>query len=196
MEQEWLDLWHRILKERQIPEREWERFSQLVKFMTMKKGEFLIREGDMPDKVAFIASGMFRAFYTTDEGDEKTIVFRGTGRPLSAYSSHLENKEAKFSIEALEESSLLYLSIQNFEKLLSANPFWKEVTALYYMNLFIEKEKRERELMSDDAETRYNNFLREYPGLIDRINHYHIASYLGITNVTLSRIRRRQTTLR
>nr|WP_281389062.1 Crp/Fnr family transcriptional regulator [Spirochaeta isovalerica] len=162
----------------------------------MKKGEFLIREGDMPDKVAFIASGMFRAFYTTDEGDEKTIVFRGTGRPLSAYSSHLENKEAKFSIEALEESSLLYLSIQNFEKLLSANPFWKEVTALYYMNLFIEKEKRERELMSDDAETRYNNFLREYPGLIDRINHYHIASYLGITNVTLSRIRRRQTTLR
>lgn len=191
-----MDLWHRILKERQIPEREWERFSQLVKFMTMKKGEFLIREGDMPDKVAFIASGMFRAFYTTDEGDEKTIVFRGTGRPLSAYSSHLENKEAKFSIEALEESSLLYLSIQNFEKLLSANPFWKEVTALYYMNLFIEKEKRERELMSDDAETRYNNFLREYPGLIDRINHYHIASYLGITNVTLSRIRRRQTTLR
>lgn len=189
VEKEWLDLWHGILKERQIPVEEWSRFKQLIKVMKLKKGEFLIREGDIPDKLAFITSGIFRAYYTTDGGDEKTIVFRGPGRPLSAYSSHLEKQEAKFTIEALEDSALIYLSIQDFERLLSGHLFWKEETAKYFMSLFIEKEKRERELMSDDGETRYKKFLKEYPGLIDRINHYHIASYLGITNVSLSRIR-------
>ena len=59
------------------------------------------------------------------------------------------------------------------------------------MNLYAEKERREKSLLTDNAETRYRIFLKEYPGFIDRFKHYHIASYLGISNVSLSRIRRK-----
>lgn len=184
-----IELWRNIFSELKIPESQWHKFQNYLTPMEIKKDCFLIHQGDMPQKIAFIVSGLFRAYYTTEDGDEKTIVFRGAGKPVSAYSSHVKNQAAKFSIQALEDSIVLNISIKDFEELLTDHPFWKEVTSQYYMSLFIEKEKREKELMSDDAETRYNTFLKEYPGLIDRIQHYHIASYLGISNVTLSRIR-------
>ena len=175
-----------------IPVGEQVKFRAMLSGLSLERGEHLINEGDMPRKIAFVLSGIFRAYYLTESGDEKTIVFREKGRPLSAYSSYLTGDSAKFSIQALEKSLVLFITIEDFEKLLSGDSSWERIRGEYFTNLFIEKESRERELMSDDAETRYNQFLRDYPGLIDRINHYHIASYLGISNVTLSRIRHRK----
>lgn len=189
IQQKWLSEIQHAFLDLNIPDHELLKFSRMLSGLYIKKGEYLVREGETPEKLAFIVSGIFRAFYLTELGDEKTIVFRGKGKPLSAYSSFVNAQTAKFSIQALEDSVLLYLSIEDFEELLSENPLWKMYTGQYYMTLFIEKEKRERELLSDDAKTRYIRFLKDYPGLEDRINHYHIASYLGISNVTLSRIR-------
>lgn len=190
IEQSWIDDLHRQFIDLHISDDEWDKFKNLLSVLHYKKEEYLVREGDIPEKLAFVVSGMFRAFYLTESGNEKTIVFRGKGKPLSAYSSFVKEQPAKFSIQALEESIVLYITIKDFEKLMDGNSFWKINMGNYYMKLFIEKEKRERELLSDDAETKYRKFLQDYPGLENRIKHYHIASYLGITNVTLSRIRR------
>ncbi len=189
IKQSWIDYLYQIITDLRIPEKEWLKFKSYLSVLHLEKNEYLVSEGDVPRKMAFVISGIFRAFYLTESGDEKTIVFRGKGKPLSAYSSFIKNQYSKFSIQALEDSVLLYISIKDFEKLLSGDSFWQINTGKYYMNIFIEKEKREREFLSDDAETRYKNFLTEYPGLENKINHYHIASYLGISNVTLSRIR-------
>ena len=188
----WVENIRKGFSDMNIPEGEIEKFRNMLKGLTVYTGEHLEREGDLPQKLAFVVSGIFRAYYLTEAGDEKTIVFRGVGKPLSAYSSFLKEEPAKFSIQALENSTVLYITIKDFERLLAGDSSWKINTGQYYMNLFIDKEKRERELLSDDAETRYLKFLKEYPGLINRINHYHIASYLGISNVSLSRIRSRQ----
>lgn len=171
------------------------KFKRLLSPMIIKKNDFLLREGDKPKNISFVISGLFRAFYLTKNGEEKTIVFRSEGRVLSAYSSFVKNETSKFSIQALEDSIVLFLSIQDFNKILNEDKFWQVNMTKYYMDIFIEKEKRERELLSDDAQTRYLTFLDDYPGLEDRINHYYISSYLGISNVTLSRIRSKLSTL-
>lgn len=187
---EWLDILNNEFEESKIPKIQLDTIKSKLRPLKLNKNEYLIMEGETPDKIAFVVSGLFRAFYTTPNAEEKTIVFRGKGRILSAYSSFVENENSKFSIQALEDSLILYTTILEFEKLMLEDKVWEIIKGRYFMNIFIEKETRERELLSNDAKTNYKKFLKKYPGLIDKINHYYIASYLGISNVTLSRIRK------
>lgn len=153
IEAKWMDQFKRMLNSfADVPELAWNAMSAQLKHQKIKKDGYFVRSGDRPDNLAFIASGVFRVFFMTESGDEKTLVFREEGRMLSAFSPFLANKKSWFSIQALENADLLYLDI--------------------------------------NAETRYRNFLSKYPGLENRINQYHIASYLGITPVALSRIRK------
>ena len=162
-----------------------------LKHLSLGKGEHLVRQGEIPDKLAFIAEGLFRVYYITEEGDEKILVFREEGRMLSAFSAFLQNKDSWFGIQALEKSELLYISLNDYRQYLQEDPCWQVINSRYVEMIFIEKEKRESEFLSDDAETRYKKFLRKYPDLENRISQYHIASYLGITPVALSRIRKK-----
>ena len=173
----------------QIPECEWNNILERLRSIDLKKNDYFVHVGDSPNKLAFIVSGIFRVFYTTESGDEKILVFREENRLLSAYSSFLENTKSWYSIQALEDSVLLYISFEDYNMLLSQHSCWQTISAKYAQLLFIEKEKRENEFLSDNAETRYNNFIRIHPNFEKRLNQYHIASYLGITPVALSRIR-------
>ncbi len=189
LDESWVDYFRESFPGWELPREEQEKFRGLLTALSLEKGEHLVREGDAPRQIAFAVSGLFRAYYLTEAGKEKTIVFRDRGKILSAYSSFLKGEPARFSIQALEKSLVLSVPIGDFEKLRSGHSAWTILTGRYFLDLFLEKENRERALLSDDAETRYRRFLEEYPGFFDRISHYHIASYLDISNVTLSRIR-------
>lgn len=180
---------HSKLLEIGISNRNWNLLMPLIKTMKLKKGQFFVRQGGIPKKIGYIHSGVFKAFYLTDKGDEKTIIFRDEGYPISALSSFIGNEASKFSIVALEDSEIFYITIDEFKKLVEFDPFWEIEMGKYYMKLFIEKEERERALLSDDAKTRYEKFKEKNPGIVNRIPLYEIASYLGISNVSLSRIR-------
>lgn len=180
---------HKKLIESGISQDNWESLKPLIKKLNLQKGEYFVREGETPFKIGYIVKGVFKAYYLTEKGDEKTIIFRDEGHPISALSSNLDNIPAKFSIVALEDSELLYITIKDFNYLCKKDPFWEILLGKYYIKLFIEKEERERALLSDDALTRYKKFQQDFPGLENRINQYEIASYLGISNVSLSRIR-------
>ena len=191
----WLNQMHSVLSEyARIPEGEWMKAQELLHVLKIRKGDYFIRVGDEPDKLAFIVAGLFRVFFTTKTGDEKILVFRAENRLLSAYSSFLESTTSKFSIQAVEESVLLYLSLEDYAKLLAEHSCWQTISAKYAELLFIEKEQRENEFLSEDAETRYYNFILHYPDFENRLNQYHIASYIGITPVALSRIRNKKST--
>lgn len=182
---------YKVISDKYIPEIEWNKVISRISILNLKKGDFLIRENEIPDKIAFISSGIIRYFCTNNSGEEKTIVLRGKDRFISAYTSHLENRESKLSIQALEDTTILYISIKLYEELLKASPHWRHFAWKQAMDVIIEKERREMEILAYDAETKYKRFQEEFPGMENRINHYHIASYLGISNVTLSRVRRR-----
>jgi CRP-like cAMP-binding protein len=173
-----------------IPDEEWNKLMKMVRLVRLKKDQHFIRIGDVPDKLGFISSGIFRIFFITDQGDEKILAFRRKNQLLSAFSQFLQGKPSWCGIQALTESLLLCINLKEYNQLLSDHPCWNILGRKYLENLFIEKEKREREFLSEDATARYLSFRQNNPGLEDKISQYHIASYLGITPVALSRIRK------
>jgi CRP-like cAMP-binding protein len=176
-----------------IPEAERRHLAALSRRQAVQSGSFFLREGDTPDRVAYVARGLFRVFFVTAEGEERTMAFRGAGRLLSGYTSSLERRPAAYSIQAIEDSVLSWLPLSAIPDLMARHPCWPELATRYAQLLFMEKERREREFLSLGAEARYAAFLAHNPGLEERIPQYLVASFLGISPVTLSRIRRGST---
>ncbi|MBI9077897.1 MAG: Crp/Fnr family transcriptional regulator [Desulfatibacillum sp.] len=172
-----------------IPIPEWEKACSLLKTRHVAKNEYIIRQGDKPDSMAFILSGIFRVFCNTEDGDEKTLSFRTQGQFLAAYSPFLENRNTWYSIQALESGFLAHLFLEDYNKLSRGHPCWEKIAKEYIVRLFIEKEDRERSFLTEDAKTRYLSFKANYPLLEQSIHQFYIASYLGISPVSLSRIR-------
>jgi CRP-like cAMP-binding protein len=175
----------------EIPEAEWAKAVLNLKHLHLKKNEYFIQAGSLPDKMACIVSGIFRVFYLTESGEEKILAFRGEGRMLSAFSAILEQTSSWYDIQALEDSDLLYIGLDQYAEGLRGHTCWQDISTKYVQMLFVEKERRESEFLSDNAETRYKKFKNRFPGMEDRIRQYHIASYLGMTPVALSRIRKK-----
>lgn len=158
---------------------------------TLAQGEYLIRAGQSSTDLAFINSGLLRLFYQTANGKDYNKSFSTEGQFTAAYSAYLTQTPARFSIQALEDSQLLVCDLDRLTQLYEKHSCWQRLGRLLTEQVYIKKEAREAEFLLDDAETRYRRFQQDYPGLEQRIAQYHIASYLGITPVALSRIRRR-----
>ncbi len=173
-----------------IPDAERRHLGAIARRQTVKGSSFFLREGDAPDRVAYVGRGLFRVFFITAGGEERTMAFRGVGRLLSGYTSSVERSPAAYSIQAVEDGVLYWLPLAAVDELMKRHRCWAELATRYAQLLFIEKERREREFLSLDAEARYAAFLTQYPGLEERIPQYLVASFLGISPVTLSRIRR------
>lgn len=158
---------------------------------SLSKGAFFIREGQVPRKFAFVNEGLFRYFYIDDKGNEFTKGFFPEGSFLSSYSAMIQEAPSHFTIEALEDAEILVIDYDAWKDLRTQHPCWGEFLLAMMEKAFIKKETREREFLIYDSEKRYLLFLERYPGLDQRIRQHLIASYLGITSVALSRIRRR-----
>ena len=172
-----------------IPDSERRHLGAIARRQSMKSGSFFLREGNTPERVAYVGWGLFRVFFITAQGEERTMAFRGAGRLLSGYTSSLKRRPAAYSIQAIEDAVLYWLSLAAVDELMRRHRCWPELATRYAQLLFIEKERREREFLSLSAEARYAAFRAQYPGLEERIPQYLVASFLGISPVTLSRIR-------
>ena len=157
----------------------------------VKKGAYFLEAGGNPDKFGIVITGLFRYFYIDTHGREYTKYFAREKDLLISYSAILCGTASRFYIEALENSEIIVSSYKKFNKLTQSSLSWNIIARKLIEEQYIKKEKREYQFLFDDAETRYKAFLKEYPGFIDRIKHYQIASYLGISPVSLSRIRKK-----
>ncbi|MBN1533366.1 MAG: Crp/Fnr family transcriptional regulator [Spirochaetes bacterium] len=180
-----------LLRYCDIPDEELRRNAGMMQLLRVEKNRYFIDIGEVPDKMGFIISGLFRVFYITEDGIDRTLVFREKNHFLSAFSAFLEGTPSWYAIQAIEESVLLCLTLQDYNRMMEHNSCWNTFVRKYVEELFIEKEKRERGFLSEDAATRYLTFLSSYPGFEERIPQHYIASYLGITPVALSRIRKK-----
>ena len=173
------------------PDEELKVFLGLLRSRSLEAGEYFVRAGEQSTELAFINSGLLRFFYQTEDGKESNKSFITENQFAAAYSAFLTDKPARFNIQALEPSHLLVAELQSIVDLFARHQCWEKLGRIMAEQVYIKKETREAEFLLDDAETRYHNFQKNYPGLEDRLAQYHIASYLGITPVMLSRIRRR-----
>ena len=175
-----------------LPQTQEEKFEQLINVQSLKKGDSYIRAGASPRKIAFVKTGLFRYYYTSEDGVEYTKGFFDQNSILSAYDAVLEGKPSYFTIEALEDSIIESVPFDPFIKLFEEDSCWNEFLVVLLQKGYLAKVTRERELLLLDATQRYENFLKRYPDLEKRVKQHIIASYLGIAPESLSRIRKNQ----
>ncbi len=110
-------------------------------------------------------------------------------RFFSSFSALFLNLPCGFYIQAFEETETITISKSSMEELYNRHSCWERYGRLIAISFIRHMEEREKEFLLDPLEIRYAKFLDEYPDLINRIPQYHIASYLGVTDVALSRLR-------
>lgn len=174
-----------------LPDKRIDEFLSIGNEKSIDSSNYFIKAGQTPKKIAFVFKGLFRYVYINNNGDEFTKAFLSENNFISSYSAMVLNKPSYFSIEALENSQLLEIYWSDFIKLTERDVFWVKFLMKFLEKGYITKEKRERDLLLLDAETRYKNFQTEFPGMEQRVKQGIIASYLGIKPETLSRIRRK-----
>ena len=175
-----------------LPLSEEKKLLDISRISTIKKGEFYIQAGQVPKKFAFVSKGLFRYLYVGDNGTEYTKNFIPEKNFLLAYSSMVLQEPSKMFIEALEDSTVYDIDYSEWLSLKNGNPCWNIFLIKLLEKAFMTKENRERELLLSNAEQRYEIFKIEFPNLDSRIRQHLIASYLGISPVSLSRIRKKQ----
>ncbi len=174
-----------------IPQGEWEAFIQHLSERAFEKDSFLVNAGEVANNFYFIASGLVRFFYCTEDGKEFNKHFAMENGFAGSFHSLVLGEPCGYFIQALERTETIVLPNQVLNEFYDRHSCWERIGRRNAENLAISKEMREKEFLLDSLETRYRRFLKDYPGLVDRIPQYHIASYLGVTDVALSRIRRK-----
>ncbi len=155
-----------------------------------KRGKYYLEAGEIPKLFSFVASGLFRFFYITIEGEEYTKHFSMENNFMISLSAFLEQRGSYFYIEALEDSTVLSTDFKSLRELSEHDIRLMKFMLTLVELIYLLKEKREAEFLLKDARGRYEQFLLDYPGLEKRVKQYHIATYLGVNPVSLSRIRK------
>lgn len=153
-------------------------------------GSTLIRAGDVATGVGFVVEGLFKYFYIDHEGKERIKTIAQENDFVVSYSSLLTGEPSSYFIEAVETSTVLVVDRDTYLTGVDRDPYWATIARKYVEQLFVAKVRREASLLMDDAATRYERFVSVHRTLHDRLRLKDIASFLGMTDVTLSRVRR------
>jgi CRP-like cAMP-binding protein len=175
-----------------MPEDEIKALASKARNAEFQKGELFVKEGGTCQRLLFIHRGLFR-YYILHEGRDITKDFAVDAQNpfCTAYTSFMLQKPSEIWIEALECCQVLAWDKPDILPLFQEHPAWLRFSKMMADRLFYRKEQREIELLKCTAEERYRHFLADFPGLSQRVSQYHIATYLGITPESLSRIRSR-----
>jgi len=174
-----------------IPDDQISTFFEIGKIRQYHINDYFINYEEVPKKFGFVFSGLFRYVYYDQTGKEFTKGFMPEQRFIASYSSMIQEKKSLFFIQALEDSVVFELNYESWNSLKKDNPCWDKFLIALLEKGFCVKEKREREFLLLDAKSRYLIFLEEFPDLEKRVKQHIIASYLGITPVALSRLRKK-----
>ncbi|WP_264433978.1 Crp/Fnr family transcriptional regulator [Flavobacterium agricola] len=158
---------------------------------SLKKKQLVLQEGGISDSISFVATGLLRSYTMNEKGNEHISLFAWEGWWISNFNSFICGGEAKLNIDAIEDSTLLQLTRENYEKMLEAIPAMEKYFRILYQNSLTTKDTRLISANTHTAEEKYIHFLESYPNLIKRLPQNLIASYLGITPETISRIKKK-----
>ncbi len=159
-------------------------------YRVLKKDDFFIQEGQVCKKVGFVISGLFRSFYYNSAGEEITYCFTFSKDFVTAYSSFITQNVALESIQALTDVEVFVIAKEEITKLEESSLNWMKFSKMMAEQEYITLEKRMFLLQKESAEHKYKDLLENYPDYLQLIPLNYLASYLGITQRHLSRIRK------
>jgi len=156
----------------------------------LRKRQYLLQEGDVCKYQAFVEKGMLRSYHIDEKGTEHILQFASEGWWMADLSSYITGETSLFNIEALEDSQLLLLSKISWDQLMQRIPKFEHYFRIIIQNHLIATQKRVIQSHTETSEEMYLKFIQTYPECIQRIPQHMIASYLGISRETLSRLRK------
>jgi CRP-like cAMP-binding protein len=157
----------------------------------LEKGELLLREGEIPKYAAFVAQGCLRSYVVDNKGKEHIIQFAPETWWLSDTNNLLHKTPTPYFMDALEPTNLLLLDLPSHLRLMEAIPGYAKSFQIGFQKHAAKKDSRIVETLTADAEQRFENFLNTYPTIAQRVPQHMLASYLGVSPETLSRIRKK-----
>ena len=162
----------------------------ISKEKTIPKGEVLIRQGQIVKKTFFVTSGCLRSYCVDKNGKEHTLLFAIKDWWISDYTAYFTNTKAIMSIECIQNATVYKISREAIESLYLEIPQLETFYRKKMEGAFSSFQKRILGSLSQSAKERYTSFIRTYPNIEQSVKNYHVASYLGITTESLSRIRK------
>lgn len=169
-------------------------FEQIIKFFDIKeavKKENLLEQGQICRHHYFVLEGLLRKFYINEKGTEQTTEFAIETWWLTDNFAYENRLATEFYIQAVEKSTLLYITSEKQQKLLEEYPVMERYFRFVYQRAYAAAQKRIKFLFSFSKEEFYFQAVRNHPEFIQRVPQYLIASYLGFTPEYLSEIRKR-----
>lgn len=155
----------------------------------LRKRQYLLQEGDVCKYQAFVVKGLLRSYTIDEKGNDHILQFASESWWLADLSSYLNNEPSFLNMDALEDVELLLLSKPSWEQAMEKIPALEHYFRIIIQNHLVATQKRLLQSLSETAEEKYNRFLITYPECVPRIPQHMIASYLGVSRETLSRIR-------
>lgn len=157
----------------------------------VRRRQYLVQEGDLSPYMSFVVKGCLRLYRVGDNGTEHILRFAIENWWISDYESYHSGQPAKNNVDALEDSELLMIEKGDFDALCKAVPTFGTLVEKLTTKNFAAHQSRILSNISETAEERYENFMRSYPQIYNRVPLHMIASFLGVTRETLSRLRQR-----
>jgi CRP-like cAMP-binding protein len=156
----------------------------------LRKKQYFLQEGNVAFHTAWVAKGCMRTFSVNKNGIEQTMQLAIEGWWATDMYSFLTGEPAMYNIEAVEDCELLVIDKVGREKVFERVPGFERLMRILIEKNLVANQQRLNALMGQNADERYISFIKKYPQIVQRVPQHMIASYLGITPETLSRIRK------
>ena len=160
-----------------------------IHFKALKKGEFFERQDEIPQNIGFILNGAMRVYYTDEKGIEHSLAFAFENQPIVAFDSFANQLPSHIACVALEPTDIIYTSHEEFFSFLSMYPKYEVFVRNVVSQHLIKIGEHARLLRVNPVRNRYELLCKNQPELIKRVPLKHIASYMGMSLETLSRVR-------
>jgi len=182
---------HHINEKVALTHDEWEFIQSYLTFKKLRRRQYLLQEGDVCKMVAFVEKGALRLYNVSENGVEHIVQFAVEGQFMTDLYSTFTGEPSNFNIDAIEDSELVMITRTASDELRNLSPKYQEFAFLETSEAYIQLAKRMTSVISLNVEERYQELITNYPDIVQRVPQHMIASYMGLTPETLSRVRKR-----
>lgn len=172
-----------------LTEEEWEAAYPYVEILKLKKNDFFVKEGEIARYISFTNNGYLRVYYNHD-GNEITRDISPLHSFVTALPSYVSRTPSFEIIQAITDCELLIIRRDHLEELYENYNHWQKVGRRIMEEMFVDTQRRIYAFITQTAEVRYKLMMHQFPDIFLHVPLQYIASYLGITSQSLSRLRK------
>lgn len=162
-----------------------------IPIATFKKGTILLHQGEIPDKCYFVLQGCVRQYAVDENGNENTYNFFTEEQSITIFNQHTSDQASQYALSCVEDCTLVVGDLAAEQESYDTHPVLEAMTRKMIQEDYGAMRDEFSAFISSTPEERYHTLMEKRPDLIDRVPQYQLASYLGITPESLSRIKKR-----